>query len=74
MHNTKTNDCTPGGTGNIKFTPSNLPKDSKELVKNGWKDVTPAGMAKNTTSREYIDPETGMKGQVRSRQTGGRWF
>lgn len=49
------------GTGNIKFSPNNLPKDPQELVKNGWKDVTPEGMAKNTSSREYIDPETGMK-------------
>jgi len=48
------------GTGKVNFSPSNLPKDPQELV-NGWKDVTPEGMAKNTASREYIDPSTGMK-------------
>ena len=31
------------------------------LIKNGWKGVTPEGMAKNTSSREYIEPETGIR-------------
>ncbi|MFT9846393.1 hypothetical protein [Aneurinibacillus sp. REN35] len=49
------------GMDKVKFSTNNLPKDSKELINNGWKDVTPEGMAKNTSSREFIDPETGMK-------------
>jgi hypothetical protein len=54
------------GTGGVakgtsKFTYNNLPKNPKELLEDGWKDVTPDGMRKNTNSREYEDPRTGIR-------------
>ncbi|MBY6270384.1 pre-toxin TG domain-containing protein, partial [Parageobacillus thermoglucosidasius] len=54
------------GTGGVakdtsKFTYNNLPKNPKELMEDGWKDVTPDGMRKNTNSREYEDPRTGIR-------------
>ena len=62
------------GAGNVKFSPNNLPKDPQELIKNGWKDVTPEGMAKNTTSREFIDPETGLKVRFDPGKPGANGF
>ncbi|WP_310552167.1 hypothetical protein [Paenibacillus glufosinatiresistens] len=58
----------------VKFSPNNLPKDPQELINNGWKDVTPTGMAKNTTSREFIDPETGMKVRFDPGKPGANGF
>jgi hypothetical protein len=54
------------GTGGVakgtsKFTYNNLPKNPKELLEDGWKDITPDGMRKNTNSREYEDPRTGIR-------------
>jgi len=62
------------GTGKVKFSTNNLPKDPKELINNGWKDVTPEGMAKNTKSREIIDPETGMKVRFDPGKPGANGF
>ncbi|MDO7907659.1 WXG100 family type VII secretion target [Paenibacillus sp. JX-17] len=62
------------GKGNVKFSPNNLPKDPQELIKNGWEDVTPKGMAKNTASREFIDPETGMKVRFDPGKPGANGF
>ncbi|WP_148500989.1 RHS repeat-associated core domain-containing protein [Paenibacillus rubinfantis] len=62
------------GTGKVKFSPNNLPKDPQEPIKNGWKDVTPEGMAKNTASREFIDPETGMKVRFDPGKPGANGF
>jgi len=39
----------------------NLPKNPNELINKGWIDVTPEGMAKNTSSRELKNPSTGIK-------------
>ncbi|WP_259392312.1 hypothetical protein [Paenibacillus thiaminolyticus] len=62
------------GTPKAKYTTNNLPKDPKELINNGWKDTTPEGMAKNTSSREYIDPVTGMKVRFDPGKPGANGF
>jgi len=51
-----------------------MPKNPSDLVKNGWKDVTPEGMAKNTASREYLDPNTGMKVRFEPGKPGANGF
>ncbi|AET58467.1 hypothetical protein HPL003_08520 [Paenibacillus terrae HPL-003] len=62
------------GTGQAKYSTNNLPKDPKELINNGWKDTTPEGMMKNTSSREYIDPATGMKIRFDPEKPGANGF
>lgn len=57
-----------------KFGVGNMPKSPNKLVKNGWKDVTPDGMAKNTSSREYLDPNTGMKVRFEPGKPGSKGF
>ncbi|AVF25879.1 hypothetical protein ERICIV_01722 [Paenibacillus larvae subsp. larvae] len=62
------------GRGKFKFSNNNLPRDPGELIKSGWKDVTPEGMEKNTKSREYLDPETGMKVRFDPGKQGANGF
>ncbi|WP_235332168.1 WXG100 family type VII secretion target [Paenibacillus terrae] len=62
------------GTGDSKLSTNNLPKDPKELMSSGWRDATPEGMAKNTQSREYIDPETGLKVRFDPGKPGANGF
>ncbi|CAG7648207.1 hypothetical protein PAESOLCIP111_05552 [Paenibacillus solanacearum] len=62
------------GPGGMKFSFSNLPKNPNELLKNGWKDVTPDGMLKNTTSREYHDEVTGFKVRFDPGKEGANGF
>ncbi|WP_339274057.1 hypothetical protein MKY59_23680 [Paenibacillus sp. FSL W8-0426] len=71
---TSNNGQSTKGTPKAKYTTNNLPKDPKELINNGWKDTTPEGMAKNTSSREYIDPVTGMKVRFDPGKPGANGF
>jgi hypothetical protein len=45
----------------IKNIVGDLPANPDELVKNGWDEITPEGMVKNTQSREFLDQNTGIK-------------
>jgi hypothetical protein len=47
----------PGFANEIR----NLPRDPNDLVKNGWTDVTDPRQAINTSSREFLSPNTGLK-------------
>ncbi|WJE54713.1 hypothetical protein QRE66_11055 [Bacillus cereus] len=58
----------------IKYSYNSLPKDPRELLNHGWKDITPEGMAKNTTSREFLDPDTGMKVRFDPGKPGANGF
>ena len=62
------------GSSSLKFGIGNMPKNPGQLVKNGWKDVTPEGMAKNTASREFLDPSTGMKVRFEPGKPGAKGF
>ena len=53
---------------------SKLPKNPSELIKKGWKDVTPEEMAKNTTSREFIDLQAGTKVRSDAGKEGANGF
>src|SRR5207244_4163845 len=44
-----------------KYGPGNLPKDPGKLLEAGWQETTPPGMKANSASREFTDPETGMR-------------
>lgn len=49
------------GENGVLVHNANYPKDPNALIDDGWEDVTPEGMKNNTSSREFIDPETGTK-------------
>ena len=63
-----------GKINNKRFKTNNLPKNPDELMKNGWEDVTPDGMAKNTTSREFINSKTGDKVRFDAGKEGANGF
>ena len=40
---------------------NSLPKNPKDLEKQGWKDITPKDMSKNTSSKMYTDTDASLK-------------
>ncbi len=57
-----------GGFGNTggqkehtKSLIQQLPKNPSGLLKKGWKEITPSGMHKNTSSRMFQDAHTGLQ-------------
>ncbi|HPU42425.1 MAG TPA: polymorphic toxin-type HINT domain-containing protein, partial [Acetivibrio clariflavus] len=51
-----------GNNGILVHNANNYLKDPNKLLENGWEDVTPECIRKNTNSRIlYYDPKTGTK-------------
>jgi hypothetical protein len=62
------------GPGKAKFNFGNLPKNPNDLLKKGWKDVTPEGMRNFTDRREYIDEESGYRVRFDPAKEGAKGF
>ncbi|MFL0197612.1 hypothetical protein ACJDU8_18875 [Clostridium sp. WILCCON 0269] len=52
----------------------NLPPKGEDLLGKGWEDVTPEGMKTNTNSREYLDPNTGLRVRFDPAKPGASGF
>ncbi|WP_232699993.1 hypothetical protein [Brevibacillus daliensis] len=57
-----------------QFDFSKLPKDPQQLLKNGWKDVTHPELKRNTSSREYYDPKSGLRVRFDKKREGAPGF
>ena len=51
---------TIGRKENINNKIQSLPKNPNNLTKQGWKETTPPAMANKTSSRTFIDKNTGL--------------
>ncbi|MDM8520699.1 hypothetical protein QUF64_11660 [Anaerolineales bacterium HSG6] len=58
----------------MNYSTGNLPSDPQKLLQVGWLDVTPTAMKASIPSREYYNPQTGIKVRFDPKTVGAPGF